>query len=256
MNVNSNVDLFITVTEKMHKLPAECLGLLVKWTLDCSVYDCQISVDGEMQKLMATRKEMANILHILEPFLNADRLKAGYIEPLSLLAGIESQPNNFSADDKGASTKWDDIENQLKLRGIDHGEICRSLGQWKQLYSDQEVLMAMAAMEGRKLSKPLSYMSTILSNFRKTNGSISREADVGLSGARPKPVKKFIRVGPRAGWVMEGWTCRVHPKAGPGVEGRKQVWRSETGSLSYRNPNLEICKIPSFEEDAGVYEID
>jgi hypothetical protein len=258
MEINSERDFFITVTGKMNEIPSECLGLLIKWTIADASGGGEIQVEDERVKRGLEWREMENILYILRPFLDADKLDAGCIVPLIVGSEKEHQPDNPAVNKISSSEKWNDIEEQLKLRGIDSDEIKRSLEQWKRIYSDQEVLMALAAMEGRKLSKPLSYMGTILSNFRKSNGGVSGtgSGEIQFNGSRPRPVKKYVRVGPRAGWTLEGWTSKTHPKAGPGIEGRKQVWRSETGTLSYRNPNLETCEIPSFEEDAGVYEID
>jgi len=77
----------------------------------------------------------------------------------------------------------------------------------------------------------------------------------GAGATDPVPVRRRISVARGARWEFIGWTALDHPRSRPGIEGRKKVWRNDTGSLSYK-PADENEDIPSFEQDAGTYEID
>lgn len=157
------------------------------------------------------------------------------------------------------SNMWDDIASALVTYGADEAESIEAVTKWREAYSCQDVLEAIHAISGRRIAKPIRYIETVLTNQATSRrGAMPTEIRLANGSALlPRPVKRRIQVPPRSGWSFEGWTARGHFKGGVTVEDRREVWRNDSGTLSYRRPDPESNRaVPTYEEDPGVYEAD
>lgn len=154
---------------------------------------------------------------------------------------------------------WEALAGDLIARGAAHAEVQSAVQRWRETYAIEDVLSALQTTSERRIAKPVKYLDTVLTNMVATRRSqmpqLIRSASDGAM--LPRPVRRRIQVGPRAGWTFEGWTAKGHARGGVTVEERQQVWRNESGALSYKRPDPQGEQpIPTYEEDAGVYEAD
>lgn len=154
---------------------------------------------------------------------------------------------------------WDAVAGQIVARGAPPMEVEAAIKRWRGVHSVEQVLSALQSTAERRIAKPVKYIDAVLANDvasrRSTMPATIRTATEGA--ATPRPVKRKVKVGPRPGWTFEGWTAKGHPRGGMTVEERKQVWRDDSGTLSYKSPDPEgDRKIPTYDEDPGVYEAD
>lgn len=157
------------------------------------------------------------------------------------------------------SDPWWAIARQLVARGSSEADVEDAVHRWRARYSPGDVIDCLQNTTERRIAKPVKYVETMLSNMDASRRSAMpapvRSASQG--SLLPRPVKRKIRVGPRAGWTFEGWTARGHQRGGETVEERKEVWRNEAGGLSYKTPDPESTRpIPTYDEDPGLYEAD
>lgn len=150
---------------------------------------------------------------------------------------------------------WRDVAAALAARNVRPSDADTAVAEWRTRHSIADVMAAMQATADRQIASPVRYIGTVLSNQtaarRETMPNAVRLANGGP--VLPRAVKRRIVVGPRAGWVFEGWTARGHDKGGVSVEDRREVWRNDAGTLSYKRTEAGKA-IPTYDEDAGVYE--
>lgn len=154
---------------------------------------------------------------------------------------------------------WAPVANELAVRGATQAEIDGAMARWPTLYTVQDAVEALQSIANRRIAKPVRYLDTMLGNMTSSRRSAmppaTREATQG--SLLPRPVRRQIRVGPRAGRTFEGWTAKGHPRGGEAVSDRRQIWRNETGGLSYNAPQPDEGRpVPTYEEDPGLYETD
>lgn len=155
--------------------------------------------------------------------------------------------------------EWTAIAAALVGRGANPSEVGEAVEGWRQRHPIEEVMTAVHNIAERRISKPVRYIQTMLDNAlaarRASMPSAVRIANAGPM--MPRPVKRRIQVGPRSGWTFEGWTARGHPRGGPTVADRQEVWRNEAGTLSYKRSDPDRpTPVPNYDEDAGLYETD
>lgn len=154
---------------------------------------------------------------------------------------------------------WEAFAGQMVTKGASLAEVQAAIPRWQSAHTIEDMIGAMETMADRRVAKPVKYLDTVLTNMvasrRATMPSTIRTANEGA--LLPRPVKRKIQVGPRSGWTFEGWTAKGHARGGDVVEERRQVWRNESGMLSYKRPDPDGDQtIPTYEEDPGVYEAD
>lgn len=155
------------------------------------------------------------------------------------------------------SAPWDQISAMLTERGADPTEINEALERWRRSHIITDVIEAIALLDGRHIAKPVRYLDKILSNaLAERRQAMPNQVRIANPGPlMPRGVKRRIKVPPRAGWTFEGWTARGHAQGGATVDMRREVWRNDSGALSYKRPD-EAATIPTYDEDPGVYETD
>jgi hypothetical protein len=154
---------------------------------------------------------------------------------------------------------WAPVASELSARGATQAEIDGAMARWPLHYTVQDAVEALQSVAGRRIAKPVRYLDTMLGNMAASRRSAmpptTREATQG--SLLPRPVRRQIRVGPRAGRTFEGWTAKGHPRGGEAATDRRQIWRNETGGLSYNAPQPDEGRpVPTYEEDPGLYETD
>ena len=152
---------------------------------------------------------------------------------------------------------WEAIAATLAARGASEAEVAEAVTEWRRVHMPDEVVEALQLLSDRRIARPVRYLRTILENGRaarrQTMPSQIRMASQGP--LLPRMVKRRVVVAPRAGWTFEGWTARGHGKGGVTLEDRREVWRNDSGTLSYKRPEQGVV-VPGYEEDPGVYEGD
>ena len=154
---------------------------------------------------------------------------------------------------------WEMLAATLESRGVPLAEVDEALSRWKEAHSSDDVLQALQNVSERRIARPVKYLDTVFSNMRSARVVAMPSAIKAANEGHPlpRPVKRKIHVGPRSGWTFEGWTAKAHPRGGEEVVDRRQVWRNDSGTLSYKMPDPEDGKpVPTYEEDPGVYEAD
>lgn len=171
---------------------------------------------------------------------------------------VENKPaSTVVRSDVAPAGPWDRVAAALLGRDVSVDEVNASIESWKRNHVPGEVLDAISLLEGRRIAKPVRYLDKILSNaLSERRQAMPTQIRLANAGPMvPRGVKRRIKVPPRAKWIMEGWTARGHQHGGVTVEDRREVWRNDSGGLSYKRPD-NIENIPSYEEDPGVYETD
>lgn len=125
------------------------------------------------------------------------------------------------------------------------------VSRYSKSHGQDCVLMVTEKMKGRNLISPEKYFSKAIQNVQE---GFASKTDA-TSSKIPKAVRR--QVSPRAdgSWEFLGWTYENHPRSNPGIEGRKKVWRTDSGKLSYK-PAEENETPPSFDDDPGVKEVE
>lgn len=154
---------------------------------------------------------------------------------------------------------WTPIIAEFVSRGSPVDDVNDAVSLWQQRYAPEDVVDCLQSIAERRIAKPVKYVDTMLSNMvaaRRSNMPATvRTASEG--SLLPRPVKRRVKVGPRAGWQFEGWTARGHQRGGETVEDRREIWRNEAGGLSYKKSDPDSTRpIPTYEEDPGLYETD
>lgn len=147
---------------------------------------------------------------------------------------------------------------------VDVDNARKKLAEWIDRWGEPFVRSGVEAIPDKDLARPLSYLSSILTNLakeagdlrpapRKAAGSPVEPAETHSAPRMPRRVKRRVVVPPGASWDMLGWTASGHE--GAPATGRRQVWRTESGDLRYMDaPASE--HVPTYEEDPGVYAYD
>jgi len=150
---------------------------------------------------------------------------------------------------------WDQVAAALAARGATATEVEEAIATWRRNHVVQEVVEAIALLDGRHIARPVRYLDKILKNaLAERREAMPNQVRLANPGPMmPKPVKRKIVTGPRAGWTFEGWTARGHQQGGATVDERREVWRNDSGTLSYKRPD-ETTTIPTYDEDPGLYE--
>ena len=159
------------------------------------------------------------------------------------------------------------VRRLLEAGPVDADNARRQLALWIEKWGEPFVQTALDAIPNKKIARPISYLSTILTNLAKEAAGTtptekktakpseaSKDVSRGDHGARlPRRVKRRVNMPPGASWERLGWTAKGHE--GDRGTTRMQVWRTESGDLRYMDaPASET--IPTYEEDPGVYAYD
>jgi hypothetical protein len=120
------------------------------------------------------------------------------------------------------------------------------------------IVSATLRMRGRSMLNPGRYLEKSLQNERQAP-SIQPPAKFSAGEATapigPQPIRRQTSPDASGKWVFLGWTSEAHPKSDQTQDGRFKVWRTDSGKLSYKRPDIDE-RPPSFEENPGVYEVD
>lgn len=158
-----------------------------------------------------------------------------------------------------ALDEWDAVAATLIERGADPIEVGEAILRWRIRHPIDEVMTSIHATADRRIAKPVRYIQTMLDNaLTARRQSMPSEIRLANSGPKmPRPVKRRVQVAVRSGWTFEGWTARGHPRGGATIEDRREIWRNEAGLLSYKQTAEDRrSTIPTYEDDAGLYETD
>ncbi len=222
----------------------------------------QIVVEAFLRASEHQAKVSASKVRAVRAVSTAARIASGgkVVAIAASLPAAAASPNILAAVGRSVSSDlWDGVVNALNSYGADNSESVEAVAKWREQYSCQDVLEAVHAISGRRIAKPIRYIETVLANQATSRRGVMPTEIRLASGSTllPRPVKRRIQVPPRAGWSFEGWTARGHFKGGPLIEDRREVWRNDSGTLSYRRPDPDSNRqIPTYEEDPGVYEAD
>ena len=168
-------------------------------------------------------------------------------------------PQTTSIGSGSGSDRWADLAAEIVSRGSTEAEVAAALPGWRERYAVEDVVDAVQSIAERRVAKPVKYLNTMLANMvAGRRAAMPTEVKTATDGGLlPRPVKRRIQVGPRAGWHFEGWTARGHVRGGDAVEDRREIWRNESGTLTYKQPDPESDRtVPTYEEDPGFYETD
>ena len=156
------------------------------------------------------------------------------------------------------------VRRLIEAGPVDGDSARKKLAEWIDRWGEPFVRSGIEAIPNKELARPVSYLSSILTNLakeagdarapvRKTAGAPQEPVEAASGPRMPRRVKRRITVPPGASWELAGWTARGHEgDAGPR---RKQVWRTESGDLRYLDAPASDS-IPTYEEDPGVYAYD
>lgn len=170
-------------------------------------------------------------------------------------APTPASPESIPELRDAAPDERDAIAAALVSRGVAEEDAIAATSRWIALHGLRETYDAVAGLADRRIAKAVPYVDRVLENGRsqRTSDMPSAVLMANRGGALPRPVKRRIHVGPRASWEFLGWTARGHGRDG-GVRGaRREVWRTDAGTLVFQNarPGVEI---PDYSEDPGVYD--
>jgi hypothetical protein len=156
------------------------------------------------------------------------------------------------------------VRRLVEAGPVDGDSARKKLAEWIDRWGEPFVRSGIEAIPNKEIARPVSYLSSILTNLakeagdarppaRRTAGAPQEPAEAAPGPRMPRRVKRRISMPPGASWELAGWTARGHEgDTGPK---RRQVWRTESGDLRYLDaPASEI--IPTYEEDPGVYAYD
>ena len=135
---------------------------------------------------------------------------------------------------------------EMLALGLTLAEATSFMKDLTENYDPDMILQAAIKMRGRKIANPERYLRRTLQNDQ-----LNPPADY----KGPKAVRRFVLVPRNSEYQHVGWTPEGHPRAHPGVAGRKKVWRTDAGKLAYKKPDAGET-IPTFSEDPGIYEVD
>lgn len=224
--------------------------------------DGQIVVEAFLRASEHQAKVSASKVRAVRAVSTAARIASGSkvvaMAPVATVASV-NVPVVTPIERSVNGNMWDGIASALVSYGAEEAESIEATAKWRELYSCQDVLEAIHAISGRRIAKPIRYIETVLTNQATSRRGVM-PTEIRLANGStllPRPVKRRIQVPPRSGWSFEGWTARGHFKGGATVEDRREVWRNDSGTLSYRRPDPESNRsVPTYEEDPGVYEAD
>ncbi len=140
--------------------------------------------------------------------------------------------------------------SELTKLGMAHGEAFTLVEKLSVKHSPDAILSGIMKMHGRRVGNPSSYLQRTMDNTRPTEAPENAASKKALI-----PVRRIVAVGKGAAYEFVGWTPEGHPRAQPGVKGRRKVWRTDNGKLTYKRPDLDE-EIPDFETIPGIYEVD
>ena len=141
--------------------------------------------------------------------------------------------------------------NNLLSIGLEQPNARLLVEKFTREYGSEALLSVTGKMKGRRVANPERYLSQALSNQRS-----DRIPNTELNpAAGPRPVQRQIAARKDGAWDFLGWTCRDHPRAAKGVQGRLKVWRTDAGRLSYKKPTKTETP-PGFDKDAGIMEVE
>ena len=120
--------------------------------------------------------------------------------------------------------------------------------RYSEKFGIDDVLSAILKMKGKGILNPQSYITSCLANLHRTPQEPEQ-----LNA--PKLVRRQTSPSRNGAWEFLGWTCENNRNAGPGRAGRRKVWRTDSGKLSYKLPD-ENETPPDFSEDPGVMEVE
>lgn len=222
----------------------------------------QIVVEAFLRASEHQAKVSASKVRAVRAVSTAARIASGnkVVSLAPATSGMPVHVSTIAPVEKSASgNMWDGIASALVSYGASESESIEAVIKWQEAYSYQDVLEAVHAISGRRIAKPIRYIETVLTN-QSTSRRGAMPTEIRLANGTallPRPVKRRVQVPPRSGWSFEGWTARGHSRGGVTVEDRREVWRNDSGTLSYRRPDPESNRaVPTYEEDPGVYEAD
>lgn len=277
-------------------LPPEYSGLLLKWGMSLYADGTAVPVEIAKAESGYDEKSWVNFIHVVRPQLNHEALADGKIKVTAFEKAADHQAKISATKARAASAaravkvikiaaqiaqgqgksiidktlpkngaefasvdNWDRIAKSFLDRAVPHAEVHSAIARWKQDHSIEDVISAMTTLGTKNITKPVRYVETVLSNMRASRNIAIPDYRYAHEHPviRPRPVKRKIKVEPRHTWRLEGWTAKGHIEGGPNVADRKQVWRNDSGTLTYTAPQVSsVAEIPTYEQDPGIYEID
>ena len=241
------------------ELPDALAGKLLRWGMDN--YQDKTPLFTEWLDLDQDDQE------IIKPYLDEQELQARRLIVVafkqSALKAREVSASRAHAraqrqDIVDSEREWPDPHGhiaQLVAIGMTSDDAVTHLRRWMPTYGVDEINMALARIDGRRIDRPGPYLDKILKNGRRHLPAVSLERGEGKSSSVARPVRRRTQVSPGARWELVGWTCKGHPRDGGTPQTRKQAWRTDSGTLNYmvaEDPSTN----PTYEEDAGIYETD
>lgn len=139
----------------------------------------------------------------------------------------------------------------LVLHGISRAHAEALIDRFSREHGAEAVLGVTEKMKGRRVASPDRYLASALKNLRDDLTG----ANVVTNPNAPRAVRRQISPRKDGAWDFLGWTCRDHPRAARGQEGRRKVWRTDAGRLAYKQPG-EGETPPTFEQDPGIMEVE
>lgn len=240
------------------ELPDALAGKLLRWGMDN--YQDKTPLFTEWLDLDPEDKK------IIEPYLDGAELKARRLiviafkqsalkarEVSASRAHARSQRQDIADNDR----EWPDPHGhitQLNAIGMNNQQAVEHLRRWAPVYSVEEINMALARIDGRRIDRPGPYLDKILKNGRRHLPGVAPETGERKND-KPRPVRRRTQVTNGARWEFVGWTCKGHARDGGTPETRKQAWRTDSGMLNYM-PAEDPSTNPTYEEDAGIYEAE
>lgn len=180
--------------------------------------------------------------------------------------GSGYRPSAGSAETPTVPVPPEFLRRLLEAGPVDVESARIKLAGWIGRWGEPFVRSAIEAIPDKDIARPISYLSSILTNLASEAGEPSARSgrerlsggpqttqEASLGPSMPRKVKRRITMRPGASWELVGWTARN--REGSPATGRHQVWRTESGDLRYK-PAPSSETIPTYEEDPGVYAYD
>lgn len=156
------------------------------------------------------------------------------------------------------------VRRLVEAGPVDGDSARKKLAEWIDRWGEPFVRSGIEAIPNKELARPVSYLSSILTNLareagdarmpaRSPAGAPQEPAEASAGPRMPRRVRRRISMPPGAAWEQVGWTARGHE--GDTGSRRLQVWRTESGDLRYM-PAHQADNVPTYEEDPGVYAYD
>lgn len=263
----SKIEIKVDILEKIIDLPSDISRLVLSWGYRCYLGEI-IFIDDEYEK----DKMTSLAIDMAEDLFDQDAIALGIIDVHGFhrehqedVSEVEQYANivplKVYAGGKVKQTRRTNRELLINKDDAEHNAAVESLAsqgvslenarviveKFSKDHHPSAILEAALKMQGRGVLSPERYLASCLSN-----GS---QAGLSEKIRGPKPIRKQVAVNRDGVWEFLGWTSEESRHAGKGRNGRRKVWRTDSGRLSYKLPD-ENETVPDFSEDPGVMEVE